>query len=88
MLEIIVDIAVVLGDLASFDFDRMVRGATKKLAIVRDQEERSVVALKEFFEYHHGLEVEIVGWLVQQHQIGLLGDQSEKLGAHPVTAAE
>ena len=48
--------------------------AVEEVAVVTDQQDRAAIALEEILEPQRAFEIEIVGWLVEQHQIRFLPD--------------
>ena len=59
------------------DLDDLVDGDVEKIAVVRDQYESVGIVAQIFFQPVAGFEIEMVGRLVEQQQIGLL---QQKLG--------
>ena len=53
-----------------------------------DEKKRPAKSLQKLLEHHEGLEVQIVGRFIQEHEIGLLADQIQQLGPHSVSTAE
>src|SRR3546814_6696170 len=57
----------------------------KKVAIVADDDHRALVAIKHIFEPAYGVDIQVIGGLVQQQHVGIrkqgLGQQDPQLPA-------
>src|SRR3546814_3467588 len=69
LLEAIV-VAGVGGELAVLHVDDAVHRAVQQAAVVGDQQESAGIALRKAFQPERGFEVEVVGRLVEQQQVG------------------
>src|SRR5579864_5380025 len=70
------------------DFGDLVDGDVEKIAVVRDQHERVRIVLQIFFEPVAGFEIEMVGRLIEQQQVGLLQKKFREGEAHLPSAGE
>src|SRR3954470_8532953 len=70
------------------DLDNRADELVQELAIVRDHEDRAVVALQIFLKPNERLEIEMVSWLIEQQEIRLHYEQSREMGAHHPAAAQ
>ena len=73
--------AILPAHLATVDPQRGPGQGTQKGAVVRDQHEGRAGAGKLFFQPADGLDIQMVRRLVQQHQLGRLGQQAGQCGA-------
>ena len=80
LVEIVV--ARVDGDLAAVDLADLRDDAVHELAIVRGHEQRALVRLEEAFEPDDRLDVEVVGRLVHQQDVGLAEQHAGHRHAH------
>ena len=60
----------------------------EEIAVVRNQQQRRRRVLQPAFEPEHGVEVEVVGRLVEQQQVGAAGQGAGEVEAHPPAAGE
>ena len=60
----------------------------EKFAVVRDQQQRAGIALEPVFEPEHGVEIEVVGRLVEQQQVGAAHQRLGQIQAHAPAAGE
>ena len=67
---------------AGFDMDDMGDHRVEKIAVVRDQQQRAWVALEPAFQPDHRVQIEVVGGLVQQQQIGAAHQRLRQIQAH------
>ena len=72
LLEVVVVVAAVADEPALADLDDAADELVEELAVVRDEEDRAGVGLEVVLEPEQGFEVEVVGGLVEQQQVGLL----------------
>ena len=79
-------VAGVGDELARVDVDDAVDHAVEEIAIVGDEEQRARVPAEPVLEPQHGVEVEVVGGLVQQQEVGLLQQQFRQCDAGVVLA--
>ena len=63
--------ARVEGELPAFEMTGLLRHRVEKVAVVADQDQRARVAAQMLLEPDRGLEVEMVGGLVEQQEVGL-----------------
>jgi len=87
LVEVIVVVAAVTDEFALANFDDAADELVEELAVVRDNENRAGIGLEIFLEPKEGFEVEVVGWFVEQEEIGLLRQQASEMGAHDPAAA-
>ena len=85
--EVIVVIAAIADELALADFDDAADELVEKFAVVRDDEDRAGIGFQIILEPEQRFEVEMVGRLVEQQQVGLLRQQARQMGAHDPAAA-
>ena len=64
-------------ELATLEMDDLVDHLVEQVAVVADQQDGARIGLEEALEPQGGLEVEMVGRLVQQQQVGL-GEQHRR----------
>ncbi len=60
----------------------------EKIAVVRDQQQRSRVALQPLLEPEHGIEIEMVGRLVEQEQVRARHQRLRQVEPHAPAAGE
>ena len=63
-------------------------GAVEEVPVVRDQQQRAAVAGEPALQPDHGVEVEMVGGLVEQHQVGPAHQGLREVQAHAPAARE
>ena len=80
LVEIVV--ARVDGDLAAVDLADLRDDAVHELAVVRGHQQRAVVRLEEAFEPDDRFDVEVVGRLVHQQDVGLAEQHARHRDAH------
>ena len=88
LLHVPVEIALVARRSAGIDFDRDVRQRTQEIAVVGDQHQRSLIRLEVLLEPVDGGEVEVVGRLVEEEEIGLGREHARQLRAHAPAAGK
>ena len=84
----IVEGAGVEGELAAVEMRDGVDAALEQPAVVADDDRGPGEALQPAFQPHGGLEVEVVGRLVEQQQFGLEEQHAGERHAHPPAAGE
>ncbi len=62
--------------------------AVEELAVVRDQQQRAGIILQPAFQPDDGIEVQVVGGLVQQQQVGAAHQRARHVQAHAPAAGE
>ena len=62
--------------------------AVEEIAVVGDEEQRAGVAHEPFLEPQHGVEVEMIGRLVEQQQIRAAHQRLREVEAHPPSAGK
>ena len=87
-LEVFGVVYLVVVDAAHRDLDGAGGDVVHKLTVVADDYHRLAVADEEVFEPLDGLDVEVVGGLVEEQHVGLLKEQLGQLDAHAPSAAE
>ena len=55
----------------------------QKIAVVRDQQQRAGIMLEPTLEPEHGVEIEVIGGLVEQQEIGAAHQRLRQIEAHP-----
>ena len=88
LLHVPVEIALVARRSAGIDFDRDVRQRTQEIAVVGDQHQRSLIRLEVLLEPVDGGEVEVVGRLVEEKEIGLGREHARQFRAHAPAAGK
>ena len=73
---------------SGLQLENVVGRAFEKAAVVRDDQHAGAGEPKEFLQPFDGLQVEVVGWLVQQQQVRLLQEKACERQAAPLPAAE
>ena len=86
-LELVVA-AGVEGELAALEMAGLLRHRVEEVAVVADQDQRARVAAQMLLEPDRGLEVEMVGGLVEQQEVGLEEQHAGQRHAHPPAAGE
>ena len=62
-------VAAVQAERAALEGDDAVAHVVEEIAVVRDQDQRAGIAREPRFQPHQRVEVEVVGGLVEQHQV-------------------
>ena len=88
LLEILRVVGVVLGDLAQRQVGDVRDDGVEEVAIVRNQDHRVRIGDEVFLEPVARVEIEMVGRLVEQQQIGLAQQQLRKRQAHLPAAGQ
>ena len=73
---------------ALLDVHDAVHAAIEELAIVRDHQQRARVAAQPFFQPYDCVEVEVIGRLVEQQQVGAAHQRLREIEPHAPTAGE
>src|SRR5205823_5643551 len=63
-----------------------VRSSAQKLSIMRNEQKSPGKVLQKLLKHHNGLEIQVVGRLIQEHEIRLLADQAKKFRPHSVSS--
>ncbi len=64
------------------------RGRVEELAVVRDEDQRPAIGREPALEPDHRVEVEVVGGLVEQQQVGAAHQGAREVETHPPAAGE
>ena len=80
--------AGVEGELPALEVADLLRHRVQEVAVVADQDQRARVAAQMLLEPDRGLEVEMVGGLVEQQEVGLEEQHAGQRHAHPPAAGE
>ena len=81
-------IAAVGARPAVLDVHHPVDHAIEELPVVRDQEQRARIRRQPALQPHDGIEVQVVGRLVQQQQVGAAHQRPRHVQPHPPAARE
>ena len=81
-------VAGVADQLGLVEVDRDLGDGVEELAVVADDDHRAGVALQPGLEPDERVEVEVVGRLVEQHQVGRAHQRARELQAHAPAARE
>ena len=81
-------VAAVASDLALVQVQRHPRDCVQELPVMADDHQRAGVALQPGFQPHQGVQVEVVGGLVQQQQVGRAHQRARQLQPHAPTTRE
>ncbi len=81
-------IAAVVDELALVEMDDAVDGGVEEIAVVADEQHAPRIAGEIALEPHGAFEVEVVGRLVEQQQVGLGEKHGRQRHAHPPAAGE
>ena len=81
-------VARVRLELLRVDVDDRVDDAVEEVAVVRDEEQRARIAGEPVLEPQHGVEVEMVGRLVEEQQVGAAHQRLREVEPHPPAAGE
>ena len=88
-VEVLVDAAGQVADCAVAEQrDLAVDDPLEQVAVVRDDEEGAGPAVEEVLERGEGLDVEVVGRLVEEQHVGLGHQQPQQLEAPPLAAGQ
>ena len=87
-LQILAVIDFIVIDTPHRNFDRASRDMIHKSPIVTDHYDRLPVIDQKIFQPLDGLDIEVVGWLVQQKHIRFLQQQFCQFDTHTPTTAE
>ena len=88
LLEILRVVGVVLGDLAQRQVGDVRDDGIEEVAVVRDHDDGSWIRYQIFLEPVTRLEIEMIGRLVEQQQIGLAEQQLRECEPHLPSAGE
>ena len=87
-LQVIVVVAVVIAEGAGAELEHAGAEGVEEGAVVRDDDEAAGVADEVVLEPEEGLEIEMVGRLVEQEEGGLGDEEPGEVGAHDPAAGE
>ena len=73
--EVVAVVAFIVEELMLVDFEDVGADIVEEIAVVSDHEYGHLRVVEEIFEPFDHFEVEVVGWLVEQDEVGL-GDQN------------
>ena len=62
-------VAGVLEHALLFDMNNFIDDRIEEVAVVRDQDQRALIALQPFFQPDNGIEIEVVSRFVEQQQV-------------------
>ena len=68
--------------------DDAVDDAVEEIAVVRDEQQRAGIAREPVLEPQHGIEVEVVGGLVEQQEVRAAHQRLREIEPHPPAAGE
>ena len=74
--------------LAALEVEDVVDDVVEEVALVADEQNGGGIGLQEVLQPQHRLQVEVVGGLVEQQQVGLREQQAGECHAHPPAAGE
>ena len=80
--------ALVEGELAAIEMQNLIDGRVEQVAVVADDDDRARVVRKVVFQPERPFEVEVVGRLVQQQQVGRGKERRRERDAHAPAARE
>ncbi len=81
-------VAAVALELAVLDVQRDVADGIEEFAVVRNHHQRAGVAREPVFQPHHGVEVQVVGRLIEQQQVGRAHQRLRQVQPHAPAARE
>ncbi|KAF1029275.1 MAG: hypothetical protein GAK34_03913 [Delftia tsuruhatensis] len=81
-------VAAIARDLRVFDVQRGVGDGVQEFAVMADHDQGAGVALEPGFQPDQGVQVQVVGGLVQQQQVGGAHQRARQLQAHAPAAGE
>ena len=84
--RVVVEVTVVFGHGAVVHQNELVADAAQKMAIVRNEQQGTLKGRKRHSECFTGGHVEVIGWFVQDNQIGLVPDDQRQCKARFFTA--
>ena len=87
-VAVVVEVAVERRDRAVGDQPQLVGGRAQQVAVVRDDDQRAVVVLQRLGQRLAHLDVEVVGRLVEQQQVGLLPHEQRQREPRLLAAGE
>ena len=85
LLAVVAVTAPVFGEFSLFQFENAIHGLVEKIAVVGDDEHRAVEVAQALDQVAHGIEIEVVGRLVEQQQRRAAGERfgNRRAGALP-----
>ena len=81
-------VAAVGSQRVAVDVDDSRHDGVEKIAVVGDQQQRARIALEPVLEPEHGVEVEVIGRLVEQQQIGARHQRLRQIQPHAPAAGK
>ena len=60
----------------------------EKVAVVGNQDQRALIAFQPALQPDHRIKVEVVGWFIQQQQVGAANQRLRQVKTHPPAAGE
>ena len=87
-LEVGIVVAAVKGDLSSFDRRHLADHPIQKIPVVRNDDDRPGVVAQEPFQPDEGFQVEMIGGLVQEQEVGAGEENPAEGEAHEPPPAE
>ena len=87
VLELAV-VAAITYELRVVDVHRHLCHRVEEFAVVADCDHRSLIALEPGFQPNERVEVQVVGWLVEQQQVGRAHERARQLQPHAPAAGE
>lgn len=81
-------VAAVALDLLLLQMQRDIAHRIEKFAVVRNHDQRARIAMQPVFEPDDGVEVQVVGRLVEQQQVGAAHQRLSQVQAHAPAAGE
>ena len=85
--EVVVVVAAVAVEMLARDFDHAIADGVEEGAVMGDDEQGAGVIGEVGLEPAEGLEVEVVGRLVEHEEVGLHDEEAGEVGAHDPAAA-
>ena len=80
--------AAIQVQLALLDMGNMVNHGVEKITVVGDQQQGARVALQPAFEPENRVQIQVVGWLVEQQQVGRAHQRLGQVQAHTPATGE
>jgi hypothetical protein len=76
------------GQALQIDGEDLADDGVEEIAVVRDEQQRGRRRLQPLLQPEDGVEVEVVGRLVEQQQVGAAGEGARQVEAHPPATGE
>ncbi|MNC18214.1 hypothetical protein D3C75_661110 [compost metagenome] len=71
-----------------FDMNDFVYHRIEEVAVVRDQNQRTLIAFQPLLQPDHRIKIEVVGWFIEQQEVGAADQRLGKVKTHPPAAGE